>query len=435
MNLMTGRLLVSQLKDHIGERVTVAGFAQAIRRQGGVVFLILRDRSGMVQSLTFKSAGDIFTAIQEISIESVVKVTGELKEAAQAMNGFEIAIESIEVLSKAEPELPIPVVAQKGADDVEFSKQLDWRWINLRQPQNERIFEVWTALEAGFRDYCLEAGYLQIYTPAFLSTASETGSEVFEVKYFERKAYLAQSPQFHKQMAMAAGFERVFMTGPVFRAEPSFTSRHMTEFTGWDFEVSYVDDHFDVMAEEEKMMASAFARAHAAVENPEFDIPTLPFPKLTFAEAKAKLAAAGIPSAKADDLSPEEERGLCAMIKEEHNHDFVFVTDYPISIRPFYHMRHEDDPGLTKSFDLMYRGLEVTTGAQREHRLDVLERQAIEKGMSLEELSDYLNFFRYGCPPHGGAGLGPARFVRQMLNLANVKEATFLPRDVKRLTP
>jgi nondiscriminating aspartyl-tRNA synthetase len=432
---MTGRLLVSQLKDHIGETVTVAGFAQAIRRQGGVVFLILRDRSGLVQTLTFKSAGDIFTALQEVSIESVVRVTGELKDAPQAMNGFEIAIESFEVLSKAEPELPIPVVAQKGADDVEFSKQLDWRFINLRQPQNLRIFEVWTAMEEGLRNYFNGAGYLQIYTPALLSTASETGSEVFEVKYFERKAYLAQSPQFHKQMAMAAGFERVFMTGPVFRAEPSFTSRHMTEFTGWDFELSYVDDHFEVMAEEEKALAAAFEKAYAVVEEPEFDIPTLPFPKLTFAEVKARLTAAGITSGKADDLNPEEERAICAMIKEEFNHDFLFITDYPISIRPFYHMRHEDNPELTKSFDLLYRGLEITTGAQREHRIDVLEKQAIEKGMSLEELSDYISFFRYGCPPHGGGGIGPARIVRQMLNLANVKEATFLPRDVKRLTP
>lgn len=432
---MTGRLHVSQLKDHIGETVTVAGFVQAIRRQGGVVFLILRDRSGLVQTLTFKSAGDIFTALQEVSIESVVQVTGELKDAPQAMNGFEIVIESFLVLSKAEPELPIPVVAQKGAEDVEFSKQLDWRFINLRQPQNLRIFQVWTALEEGLRSYFNGAGYMQIYTPALLSTASETGSEVFEVKYFERKAYLAQSPQFHKQMAMAAGFEKVFMVGPVFRAEPSFTSRHMTEFTGWDFELSYIDDHFEVMAEEEKALAAAFEKAHAAVEEPEFDIPTLPFPKLTFAEVKEKLAAAGISSGKADDLNPEEERGICAMIKEETGHDFLFITDYPISIRPFYHMRHEDNPGLTKSFDLLYRGLEITTGAQREHRVDVLEKQALEKGMSLEELEDYINFFRYGCPPHGGGGVGPSRIIRQMLNLSNVKEATFLPRDVKRLTP
>lgn len=432
---MTGRLYISQLKDHIGERVIVAGFVHALRRQGGVVFLILRDRTGMVQALTFKNTGDLFLDLQKVSVESVVRVVGELKPSGQAMHGFEINIESFEVLSAAEPELPIPVVLQKGAEDVEFSKQLDWRFINLRQPQNERIFEVWTALEAGLRDYCLSAGYLQIYTPALLSTASETGSDVFEVKYFERKAYLAQSPQFHKQMAMAAGFEKVFMVGPVFRAEPSFTSRHMTEFTGWDFELSYVDDHFEVMAEEEKMMTSAFARAHAAIEKPEFDIPTIPFPKVTFAEAKALLSFGGISSAKGDDLSPEEERGLSAIIKEKFGHDFVFVTDYPISIRPFYHMRHEDAPSLTKSFDLIYRGLEVTTGAQREHRLDVLERQAIEKGMNIEELSDYLNFFRYGCPPHGGAGLGPGRFVRQMLNLSNVKEATFLPRDVRRLTP
>ena len=432
---MPVRLHVSELKNHIGEQVCVAGFVHTLRRQGGLVFLLLRDRTGIVQCVTFKSAGEVFTSIQTVTTESVVKVFGELKSADQVAAGYEIVISSFEVLSRAEPELPIPVVLEKGADEVEFSKQLDWRWLDLRQTHKRRIFEVWTALEAGVRQYTVDAGYIQIYTPALLSTASETGSDVFEVKYFERKAYLAQSPQFHKQMAMAAGFERVFMTGPVFRAEPSFTSRHMTEFTGWDFEVSYVEDHFEVMAEEERMLIAGFAAAHAAIENPEFDIPTAPFPKLTFAEAKERLAAAGISSGKADDLNPEEERGLWALIKEEHGHDFVFITDYPISIRPFYHMRHADAPDLTKSFDLLYRGMEVTTGAQREHRLDILQAQAIEKGMNLEELTDYLNFFRYGCPPHGGGGLGPSRFVRQMLNLANVKEVTFLPRDVRRLTP
>lgn len=432
---MIDRVSISQLPSRVGQTVTVAGFVQALRRQGGVVFLILRDRSGLVQTLTFKSAGQLFLDVSAVTTESVVQIVGELKESAQAPNGIEILIASLKVLSLAEPELPIPVVKEKGAEEVEFSKALDWRWINLRQPQNTRIFQVWTALEAGMRDYFLSAGYIQVYTPAFLSTASETGSEVFEVKYFDRKAYLAQSPQFHKQMAMAAGFERVFMTGPVFRAEPSFTSRHMTEFTGWDFEVSYVDDHFEVMAEEENAMAAAFQRAFDAVDEPEFEVPTLPFPKVTFAEAKSMLAEAGIANGKPDDLSPEEERGISDIIRAKHGHDFVFITDYPIAIRPFYHMRHEDQPELTKSFDLIYRGMEITTGAQREHRVDVLKSQAIEKGMNLEELSDYISFFRYGCPPHGGGGIGPSRIIRQMLNMSNVKEVTFLPRDVKRLTP
>jgi aspartyl/asparaginyl-tRNA synthetase len=275
---------------------------------------------------------------------------------------------------------------------------------------------------------------MQIYTPCLMGTASETGSDVFEVKYFDRKAYLSQSPQFYKQMAMAAGFEKVFMVGPVFRAELSYTTRHTTEFTGFDFEISYIESHHDVMAEEEKMIAQAFTRLNDKLDL-GLEIPSLPFPKLTIKEAKVKLAKKGIKSEKASDVTSEEEIELSKMIKEETGHDFVFVTDWPIEGRPFYHMRHEKDPKLTKSFDLLYKGLEITTGAQREHRPEVLEKQAKEKGMDLEPLTDYINFFRYGCPPHGGIGLGPARFIMKILDLPSVKEANYLTRDVKRLKP
>ncbi len=275
---------------------------------------------------------------------------------------------------------------------------------------------------------------MQVYTPCFMSTSSETGSEVFEVKYFDRKAYLSQSPQFYKQMAMASGFEKIFCFGPVFRAEPSFTTRHVTEFTGWDFEMSFIDSHADIMDAEEDMLIAGFKNLQ---ENLHLDIevPAKPFPRITLKDAKKKLKAAGIKSEKENDFSPEEERELSVMIKKEFNHDFVFVTEYPIEVRPFYHMRHADNPTLTKSFDLLYKGIEITTGAQREHRVDILERQALEKGMSLEELKDYINFFRYGCPNHGGAGIGPARIVMKILDIPNIKEACFLPRDVRRLTP
>jgi aspartyl-tRNA synthetase len=224
------------------------------------------------------------------------------------------------------------------------------------------------------------------------------------------------------------------MVGPVFRAELSYTTRHTTEFTGFDFEISYIESHHDVMAEEEKMIVQAFTRLNDKLDL-GLEIPSLPFPKLTIKEAKAKLAKKGIKSEKASDVTSEEEIELSKMIKEETGHDFVFVTDWPIEGRPFYHMRHEKDPKLTKSFDLLYKGLEITTGAQREHRPEVLEKQAKEKGMDLEPLTDYINFFRYGCPPHGGIGLGPARFIMKILDLPSVKEANYLTRDVKRLKP
>jgi aspartyl-tRNA synthetase len=268
-----------------------------------------------------------------------------------------------------------------------------------------------------------------------MNVPSETGAEVFEVKYFDRKAYLAQSPQFYKQMGMAAGFEKVFMVAPVFRAEESFTTRHLTEFTGWDFEMSYVESHHDIMDAEEGMIIEGFKEVSKQFPELNLAIPTMPFPRISIVEAKKILAERGVGSGEDHDMSPEEERGIWEYVKEKYGHDFVFITDYHKSKSAFYHMRHENDNDRSKRADLIYRGIEVTTLAQREHRVEILEKQAKEKGMNLESLKDYINFFRYGCPPHGGAGVGPGRFIMKILDLPNVREATYLPRDVKRLNP
>ena len=344
------------------------------------------------------------------------------------------------ILSEAETP-PIPV-GEEVAEETEIDKRMDWRWLDLRKPKNALIFKVWTLMEQSFREFWISNNYIEIHSPKLIATASESGSEVFSVKYFDKKAYLAQSPQFYKQMAMASGFEKVFEVGPVFRAEPSFTSRHATEFTGYDAEISFINSHYDVMDEEERMIAyglqkikQVYGQDIQKMFNREVVVPSLPFPRVTMKEAKEILSGRGITSEREGDLSPEEERGLGEYIKEKHGHEFVFVTDYPVSVRPFYHMHDEKDPTATKSFDLLWNGLEITTGAQREHRYEILKVQAEEKGLDIKELSGYLNFFKYGCPPHGGAGIGPGRIVMQMLELDSVKEATFLPRDVKRLTP
>jgi aspartyl/asparaginyl-tRNA synthetase len=234
----------------------------------------------------------------------------------------------------------------------------------------------------------------------------------------------------------------VFEVGPVFRAEPSFTSRHATEFTGYDAEISYVESHHDVMAEEERVIAHALQKVKEVhgeeikeLFGREVVVPKVPFPKYTMAETKKILADLGVPSEKEGDLSPEEERKISEYVLEKEGHEFVFITDYPKTVRPFYHMRREDDPNITKSFDLLWMGLEVTTGAQREHRYDVLVAQAKEKGMNVESVQFYLNFFKYGCPPHGGYGMGPNRMIMKLLNIDNVREAMFLYRGVKRLEP
>ena len=428
------RTYIKDLKQHLGKTVKIQGWVHSIRNQGGIKFILIRDVTGIIQTVVFKTDEAVFKRADTLNYETVVSIMGNVKEEKQAPGGFEVQIKEIELLSQSEPELPIPVVPEKGATNTSQVNRFDMRWLDLRQQEKLTIFKVWTALEAGFREYWRKNHFIQIYTPSFMSSASESGAEVFEVEYFDRKAYLAQSPQFYKQMAMAAGFERVFMVGPVFRAEPSYTTRHMTEFTGWDFEVSFIESHYDVMNIEEDLLISGFLNVNKEL-GMSIKVPSKPFPKITLTEAKKQLAKAGVKGEKADNLNAEEEKYVGKWIEEEKGSEFVWLIDYPISARPFYHMRHEDQPQLTKSFDLLYKGIEITTGAQREHRPEILKAQALEAKMDVLQIQYYIDFFRFGCPPHGGVGIGPGRIIMMMLDLPSVKEATFLPRDVKRLTP
>lgn len=436
------RTLIEDIKDHVGNEVTIAGFVQIIRDQGSIKFLLMRDISGIIQIVVTKDKQDAMGIISQLSHESVVEITGLAKEEKQAPGGLEIAADKIIILSLADPELPIPVVEKGDQEETDQSIRLDWRWIDLRKPKNTLVFKVWTVMEQAFREYWLKQDYIEIHSPKLIGTPSESGSEVFEVIYFDRKAFLAQSPQFYKQMAMAAGFEKVFEIGPVFRAEPSFTSRHATEFTGYDMEISYIKSHHEVMAEEEHVIQYALQKVKDVYGEEiirffdrNIPVPTIPFPQLSMEQAKKILGELGVLSEKEGDLSPEEERKICEYIKETQGHEFLFITEYPVSVRPFYHMRDEHDPQLTKSFDLLWNGLEVTTGAQREHRYDILVSQAQQKGMRLESIQFYLNFFKYGCPPHGGFGMGPNRMVMQLLGINNVRDVSFLYRGVKRLEP
>ncbi len=434
---MKNRIYLKDLHEQIGKEVKIAGWIDTRRDHGKIVFLDLRDATGRLQTV----AQSALEGLGVVRPEWVVTMTGTVSErppklinASEPNGDIELQVTKIEVLSEAETP-PIPIVQTEHEDEAEAPLRFDYRWLDLRQASKTRIFKVWTELEKGFRDFWLANNFIQIYSPSFMSTPSESGADVFEVKYFERKAYLAQSPQFYKQMAMAAGFERAFMVGPVFRAELSFTTRHLTEFTGWDFEMSYIDSHHDIMDLEEGLIISGFKSVSAKFPELNITIPTQPFPRIPMTKVKEILAKLNVTSSEEHDLSPEEERALSEYVKTELNHEFVFVTDYHKSKSAFYHMRHDDDPDRSKRADLLFRGIEVTTLAQREHRLPILEKQALEKGMNLEPLADYLNFFRYGCPPHGGAGIGPGRFIMKLLDLPNVREATYLPRDVKRLNP
>ncbi len=434
------RIYIKDVKNFIGKEVKIMGFAQTIRDQSKIKFIILRDLTGTLQAIIKKNE-IIFENASKLTIESVVEIIGEVKAVEQAPNGVEILIKELKILSFADA-LPIPVVSKLNEEESDQEKRLDYRWIDLRKDGKLTIFKAWTLLEQNFRNYFIENNYIQIHSPKFINAPSESGSEVFEVKYFNKKVYLAQSPQFYKQLAIASGFERVFEIGPVFRAEPSFTSRHATEFIGFDVELAFIESEQDIIREIEGFIVKALRaiKKNIGAEilekyKKEIIIPVVPFPQIPLLKAKEILRKKGIKSEKLDDVSPEEERVISQYVKEKYHNEFFFLTDYPATARPFYHMVKADDKKITKSFDLLYNGLEMITGAQREHRVDILIKQAKEKKVDLKEIDFYIDFFRYGCPPHGGFGFGPARFIMKLLGLDNIREATFLYRGARRTKP
>ena len=432
-------MAIKDLRNHIGETVNIRGFVDVIRDQKRMQFVILRDHTGRAQVVYQRDKDNdaVSDTISSLTPESTVEVVGKVIDLPRVkLGGLEIAIEKINVSSIAESPLPI-------TEDSVLDKQLDWRHISLRNSSNFLIFQVQTTLERAMREYWTEHNFIEIHSPKLMAMASESGAELFEVSYFnDWKAYLAQSPQFYKQMAMAAGFDKVFEIGPVFRANPSSTSRHDTEFTSVDMEISWIDSHEDIMKLEEKWLAyilSVVAQEHGEDIKETFGIdvviPSLPFPRVTLAEVREILEERGHIIDHRDDLDPPGERMFSEYIYEQYGHEFVFVTDYPAMVRPFYHMLQDGNPELTMSFDLLWKGIEITTGAQREHRIDKLVCQAKERGLGLESLQNYLNFFRYGCPPHGGCGVGLTRLLMILLNQQNVREVTYLYRGPNRLSP
>ncbi|NTV36487.1 MAG: aspartate--tRNA(Asn) ligase [Anaerolineaceae bacterium] len=437
------RTHIGNLREFIGQRVKIQGFLQTLRDQKKMQFLILRDTTGLVQVANYRPNNpEMADTISSLGAESALTIIGTVVEnAIVKLNGIEIQMEELVVNNAADPQLPFDPFGET-LPAIDF--RLDWRFLDLRRAENLLLFQVQTTMEMAMREFWVKNGFIEIQSPKLMGTPSESGAELFEVDYFGGKAYLAQSPQFYKQMAMAAGFDRVFEIGPVFRADPSFTSRHMTEFTGIDMEMSWIDSHEDVMAFQERWLAYTFQQVkdkHGDAIKEKFGteitVPTVPFPRITMAEAYAILKAEGyqLPPEKKGDIDPGGERILGKYVKQKYNHDFVFVTDWPIAVRPFYHMRHEDNPNLTKSFDLLATGLEITTGAQREHRYDVLAKQAQEKGLHLEPIQFYMDYFRFGCPPHGGFGLGLSRLLMVLLGVNNIRETVFLFRGPNRLTP
>lgn len=445
LGAVTTRTLIKNLAAASDGATSVSGWVDTVRDQKKVQFVVLRDESGAVQLVHPRSFNEDGTPAEDALAETIsglaqgtfLTATGELKHDERVkLGGVEIKLDGLTIAGEAIPETPI-------AEDSSVDKRMDWRFLDLRVPRNSLIFRIQTTLEHAWRTYWVENDFIEVHTPKLMASASESKAELFEVDYFDTKAYLAQSPQFFKQMAQAAGFGKIFEIAPSFRADPSFTSRHATEFTMVDNEISWIDSHEDVMELHEKLMIVGFQAVKdkhgdeiEKLFGIELTVPTAPFPRIPLAEAKQIVSDRGYTVPRADaDMDPEGERQIAAYVKKTYGHEFVFLTDYASSIRPFYHMRHADDAGLTNSYDLVFNGVEISTGAQREHRVDVLEAQIRDKGMDPAELDFYLDFFRYGVPSHGGFGMGLGRVLMLMLGLPNLREATYLFRGPTRLTP
>lgn len=433
---------MKDLEKYFDKEITLSGFAEKIRNLQWVQFIVLRNKTDRLQITIEKSDEnnkEMIEIVDKLTCESTIKVTGILKENEKVkMGGMELIPSKIEVTSISEAELPISIT---NKDASLIDTRMDNRFLDLRNDINGNIFRIQSEFVRGMRQYLYDNDFTEIHTPKIIGAASESGSDVFELSYFDTKAYLAQSPQFYKQMAMAAGFGKVFEVAPCFRAEKSYTNRHATEFTSFDVEFSYINSYEDVMDLEEDLIISGLTSVKEKYGNlikemygVDVVVPTKPFPRIKLQDLYKKLQEKynyQIPDHDVGDMNAETEKLTSRYAMEEFGHEFIFVTDFSKTKRAFYHMRKNDIP---QGYDLIWKGTEITTGAQREHRYDILCKQADEKGLG-KDVEFYKDFFKYGCPPHGGFALGVDRLTMLLLGLPSLKETMFLFRGPNRLNP
>jgi len=414
----------------------VCGWVHEVRDLGGLAFFLIRDRTGIIQvTIPKKRASEaVLTAAKQVSRESVVRVSGMVKAIDKAPGGRELVPDSFEIISMAESPLPLDVVEKVPAD---LDTRLDARFLDARRPRVAAVFQIRSAVMHAINQYLHHEGFINITTPKIVAAATEGGTELFPIAYFNKEAFLNQSPQLYKQMMMAAGFEKVYEIGPIFRAEEHNTTKHLNEATSIDIEVSFAD-HLEVMRILEELIVKTYEYVNttcsgqlASLEISDFIVPKSPFPRLPYRDA-IEIAKKKIedPIKYGDDISPAAERAIGAEMGGHY-----FIVDWPSEIRPYYAMPYENDPSICKAFDLMHPRMELSSGAQRVHQYDLLVQQIRKKGLNPESFEFYLRPFRFGMPPHAGWGLGADRLVMTMVGLSNVREAVLFPRDMHRLVP
>ncbi len=415
----------------------VEGWVRGIRKLGRIMFIIVDSRDNTRIQLTIrKEDSSIWDVASTLTLESVIRAEGEPVEEKIAKVDMEVAPISIEVLSRADPKLPIDPT---GKTPALLDTRLDYRPLDLRRPEAQAVFRVQSALVEGMESYLRSRGFIRVFTPVLIGATSESGAEVFEVDYFGRKAYLRQDPQLHRQLTIIAGFPKIYDLGPSWRAEKSHTTRHLTEFNSIAVEMAFIRDEHDVMRVEEEMVVAGVKNVIEKCERElsllkvDLEKPKTPFPEVTFPEVYDILGEMGYEVRYGESYGTEGEKLLWEYVREKYGSDFFFVNRFPFAEKPFYVMKAE--PPWARSIDLIYKGLELSSGGQREHRYSVLVEQIHEKSLDPESLKWFTEFFKYGAPPHGGFALGIERFTKQLLNLPNIREAVLFPRDVKRLLP
>lgn len=427
--------------DMDGKEVRIGGWLQDSRNLGGIVFGILRDKYGTVQITARKRDNpELAKLIAETPRESVISVVGKISRSDKTSRGLEIIPISISIESRAESPLPLGVIDKVGA---ELDTRLNNRYIDLRRDKISRIFEIKSEVLYAIRSYLRSCGFIEVQTPKIGAAGAEGGATLFKVDYFGREAYLAQSPQLYKQNLMAAGFDKVYEIGPAFRAEASDTVRHLAEFTSLDIEMSFIESSEDVMEVAQGITFQAIKHLKEHCEpllreiGVNIELPKLPFRRIPYPEAVELANSEGAKIRKGDDLGTEGEKSLGAAVWRNYHEELYFITEFPTELKrsTFYAMRRDDDPEITTYFDLDFRGQEIVSGGQREHRLHKLIAQMIENNLDPERFGFYLEAFKYGMPPHGGFGYGIERFVQKLLNLPNIREAILYPRDRVRLMP
>ena len=435
--MLNKRTLIREISNKkIGTEVYLAGWVKKIKVLGKISFLTLTDVSGSIQVIALKENFKQFRELEKISNQSVISLKGTIKKSELKNADKEIEIKKLEILNLAESPLPIDL----SGETTNIDKRIDHRFLDTRKEKVQAIFKIRSKTFKIITNFFDSNNFININTPKLTNMGVESGAELFKVKYFNQNVYLSQSPQIYKQMFVAGGFEKVYEIAPLFRAEKSHTTRHLTEFTGIDMEMGFIEDENDIMDVIEDLFKDLLTKLkkeckqELEILNIKIQVPKK-IPRISMQKLKDMLAKKGKKLGKDDDLDADAEKLIGKYILNKFKEEFVFVTDYPYECRPFYHMKPKDNPKGTKSFDLLWNGLEIATGAQREHRYPLLKKQAKEKGVNLDSMGPYVEIFKFGCPPHGGIGLGLDRIIECLLKIDNIRKCILLPRDPDRLTP